>query len=48
MGAVFAAGGNRAKRTLRRRGGCRVLGGEETAQVYTGEKVFTNFDYLKG
>ena len=28
-------------------GGCRVLAGEETAQVYTGEKVFTNFDYLK-
>ena len=28
-------------------GGCRVLSGEETANVYTGEKVFTNFDYLK-
>ncbi len=28
-------------------GGCRVLAGEEQPQVYTGEKVFTNFDYLK-
>ena len=28
-------------------GGCRVLAGEEQAKVYTGEKVFTNFDYLK-
>lgn len=25
----------------------RVLAGEEQAKVYTGEKVFTNFDYLK-
>ena len=24
-----------------------VLAGEEQAKVYTGEKVFTNFDYLK-
>ena len=28
-------------------GGCRILAGEEQAKVYTGEKVFTNFDYLK-
>ena len=28
--------------------GCeRVLSGQEEAKVYTGEKVFTNFDYLK-
>lgn len=29
-------------------GGCRVLSGEETAKTYTGEKVFTDFSYLKG
>ncbi len=28
-------------------GACRVLDGEEEARTYTGEKVFTNFDYLK-
>ena len=28
-------------------GACRVLSGEEQALTYTGEKVFTNFDYLK-
>ena len=28
-------------------GGCRVLSSEETANVYTGEKVFVNFDHLK-
>ena len=28
-------------------GACRVLNGEEEAKVYTGEKVFTDFEYLK-
>lgn len=28
-------------------GACRVLGGEEEARTYTGEKVFTDFEYLK-